>query len=197
MIKNGKIKVLNLISCLSVFLCSLSLIFLITSLFIKNEILNSLGKILSLSGVLLSFISTRLLSSIKYLNWEEVDALLLNDHNFYVDDIAWGSYGWPAPAGDKFSIQVWERRTDGARYISVEIKNYIWFICYQTRRLIYLVPSGDSGIPHDTSLSNKEFLGIISEIDRDSLNRLFKRNGNITLYVNGRWYDNWERYDYK
>lgn len=129
-------------------------------------------------------------------NWEDLDALLLNHHNFYVKDIAWGSYGWPAPAGDKFDLWVWERRTDGARYITVEIKNYIWFICFQTRQMIFLVPPGDSGIPHDTSLDNKEFLGIISEMDRNCCNRLFKRNGNMTLHVNGRWYDDWERFDH-
>ena len=130
-------------------------------------------------------------------NWEEVDALLLNHHEFYADDIAWGSYGWPAPAGDKFDIYVWERRSDGARYITVEIKNYIWFICYQTLHMIYLVPAGDSEIPHDTSLNNKDFLGIINEISKNSCSRLFTRNGNMTLYVNGRWYEDWERFEYR
>lgn len=133
----------------------------------------------------------------KKVDWEHVEALLLNHHQFDVDDIAWGDYGWPAPAGDKFDIYVWERHTDGARYITVEIKNYIWFICFQTTRSIYLVPPGDSGIPHDTSLNNKEFLGIIKEFDKNHCNRLFKSNGNMTLEVEGRWYDNWERFDYK
>lgn len=133
----------------------------------------------------------------KRVEWEHVDALLLNHHQFKVDDIAWGTYGWPAPAGDKFDIYVWERHTDGARYITVEIKNYIWFICFQTTQQIYLVPAGDSGIPHDTSLNNKEFLGIIKEMDSNSCNRLFRRNGNMTLEVNGHWYDDWERLEYK
>lgn len=207
--KNKKIiKVFKLLCWLILFI---AIGLWITTIITKVPLIKDLAFLISLFVIILVDIRN---SSLGYINgfkdaltldkeelnnlgWEEVDALLLNHHNFYADDIAWGSYGWPAPAGDKFDIYVWERRSDGARYITVEIKNYIWFICYQTLHMIYLVPSGDSEIPHDTSLTNKEFLGIINEISRNSCIRLFNRNGNMTLYVNGRWYEDWERFEYK